>query len=467
MLRTIQKFLNCPRWLTFTLVFGLFFAVSMLRLDPDLGWHITAGQYFAAHGIPATDPFTYTAPDFPWVDHEPLSDIIVAWLYSKGGHFTLAVLFAGLWTLALWLVSKRKKSFDPPPLVFLAALATLPYAGVRTITWSFLGLAILIRLMESRRGRWFIPLLFLIWANLHGSFFVGIIYLVYVTAYGIVFAKRRRAALKSSRPLIAVSVASVLASVANPYGLRIYEEIFRTLGDNSLHQNIIEWMTNLPVATAVYLSIFALALPFSFRRKDIKEYFRVENCFLLAALVSQRHWPLFVIVSLGPTTERFRSFLPGIIRQAKTNRPLRRIVLAALAAIVGFTAWGLYSEFDFGSWSRESNSPTEAVLYLQQNPCTGNLFNEYNDGGYLIQHLPSHKVFIDGRMPSWEYDGVNYMQMFNRILGDEEYRNERFAEYGISCALVFSDREEMIKSLESKGWQAVVESDKHTLLVEE
>jgi tetratricopeptide (TPR) repeat protein len=42
--------------------------------------------------------------------------------------------------------------------------------------------------------------------------------------------------------------------------------------------------------------------------------------------------------------------------------------------------------------------PSSAVTFIQSNKPSGNMFNPYNWGGYLIWHLyPEYKVFIDGR----------------------------------------------------------------------
>ena len=51
--------------------------VSSHRQDADFGWHYRSGEYIVAHGVPAHDTFTYTAPDFPWINHEWLHDVMV------------------------------------------------------------------------------------------------------------------------------------------------------------------------------------------------------------------------------------------------------------------------------------------------------------------------------------------------------------------------------------------------------
>ena len=54
-----------------------------------------------------------------------------------------------------------------------------------------------------------------------------------------------------------------------------------------------------------------------------------------------------------------------------------------------------------GAASREiapDEYPVDAAAFLKKNRISGNMFNPYAWGGYLIWALyPDHKVFIDGR----------------------------------------------------------------------
>jgi len=72
------RWLTWPPVVTFSVIFIIYLVAALLLLDPDFGWHLQAGNYFLAHGIPATDVFTYTAKNFPWVDHEWLGDILLS-----------------------------------------------------------------------------------------------------------------------------------------------------------------------------------------------------------------------------------------------------------------------------------------------------------------------------------------------------------------------------------------------------
>lgn len=87
---------------------GLIFYVCAASIDPDFGWHLQAGRYILAHGIPTHDIFTYTAADFRWIDHEWLSDVVMALLFGAGGYWLLAAVWAVIWLAAIGLASNWK-----------------------------------------------------------------------------------------------------------------------------------------------------------------------------------------------------------------------------------------------------------------------------------------------------------------------------------------------------------------------
>jgi len=68
--------------------------------------------------------------------------------------------------------------------------------------------------------------------------------------------------------------------------------------------------------------------------------------------------------------------------------------MLSLLILGGIVISGKVLQFDMG----DNRYPSGAVRFIQRNKPSGNMFNPYNWGGYLIWHLyPEYKVFIDGR----------------------------------------------------------------------
>ncbi len=373
--------------------------LSVNRLDPDFGWHLTTGKYILSHGIPAHDLFSYTAPSYRWIEHAWGNDVIVAGLYNLGGYNAAAIVFAGLWSLAVLIAGWKK----PLWVMLIASIALLPYAGVRSIVWSALGLAVLLRLLSARakKAQLAIPLVILLWANLHGSFIIGLAVILY-------YVLRRR-----DRRLGIILLIAVLATFVNPYGPRLYVEVWRTLTDRALRWQIREWRPlYIPVATWTYVVVWSAGF-WLFNRTKLKNWLSLPVLLFAAALSSTRNWILFALSAMDDL-ENFGNRLKQLWpKHLSLGRGL--VAGAMIAAVVLTLGYSLYNNL-WPAQAREDSYPVAAVAYLTYNPCPGNLFNDFNYGGYLIWRLPGVPLYIDGRMPTWrDENGQRYVDRYLAI----------------------------------------------------
>lgn len=428
----MKRFLT-KRTLFFGGVYALFFLWSLYTLDPDFGWHLRAGQYFLSNGVPASDIFTYTASSFPWVDHEWLSDIFVALVYQFGSFWLLAAIYAGMWTTAVALVSKKV----PYAIIIVGVIAILPFAGVRTLTWSVLFLALLYQILHAKQTKWqlTIPLLFLLWANVHGSFLVGIAY------GGWVMLQRR------SWRLFVLGCVSLALTFVNPYGYHIYTEIFRTMLDGNLSANIVEWQRfALPIAAAPYALLWVALMVYVNQRKW-REYITFDTLLFIWSCLSMRMTPLFVLISLTSIPSlisRLAKTIPKADLPQATQLARRSLqVLVVICLLIPVLSSVLTKN--------SIHYPVHAISYLKANPCKGNLFNSYNFGGFLIWQLPNTKVYIDGRMPSWKYEGKDYMATYNQVLTEKSVRDTEFSRFDIRCAVI-ENTSPLYSELRREGW---------------
>jgi hypothetical protein len=437
--------------LKFVLIFISFFLIAWTSIDPDFGWHLQAGNYIRAHGIPSHDIFTYTARTFHWVDHEWGNDVIVSWFYSLGGYNLLAVIFASLWTAALFIVGNRTRLL----VLLLAGAAMIPYAGIRPIAWTVFLLALLLKIISSKQRRliWLVPLIFVIWANLHAGFIVGLAVLAY-------YMVRQR------RKMIAVVLGlSFVATLVNPYGLKLYVEVARTTFDSSLHFQISEWaIFYLPVATYAFVALWGAGF-WLLRRKKLTNWLDIGPIFFTAAMAATRNVPLFIVASikdLDKYYEELKNQLPH-----ELNQPRKRVLNLFALIVVGWLAYVVVTTFI--PWpQRDAPYPTQAISYLRAHPCDGNLFNDYDYGGYLIWQLPSQPVYIDGRMPSWRNDsGQKYLDIYFQIISNKAIRTKQFTKYNIACVLLSrsSFNNQILNSLQKSGWQDVVKTNNSELLI--
>jgi len=434
------------------IVFIIFFIVCFGRFDPDFGWHLMSGNYFRAHGIPAHDIFTYTAHNFRWIDHEWGNDVLMSYLYQVHGYLILALFFAGLWTLGLMINAWRARFV----ILLIAVAAMLPYIIIRPTAWDVVGLAIFFRILSAKKlGKailW-LPLLLLIWVNLHGGFIIGLAVLLYF------------AIIRKSKPLLLMFLLCIPVTFINPYGIRLYVEIFRTLTDWSLHHETGGMsMFNLSYPAWALVVLWCAGF-WLFAKKKLVNWIGLSPLLLAGSLVATRNIPLFAVVAtseLNYYCTQAKDLLPKQLPKLAKN-VLRIIVIVIIGLLIAFFLYRAHP-----TTNREANYPVAAVAYLKTHQCNGNLFNDFNYGGYLIWQLPEYPVFIDGRMPSWRNaEGVKYLDIYSNVIQNSTTRKNIFRQYDIACALFENNAvfKEFIGQLKAAGWKTPITANGSVLLV--
>lgn len=418
------------------------------RLDPDFGWHVQSGYYIRAHGIPAHDIFSYPASSFRWIDHEWGSDVLLSYGYQLGGYTLLAVVSAGLWTAALLLAAGKRAN---PFVLLLATTALASFLAVRptVVTALLFALTLYVLRRHGSRLQWYLPPLFIVWSNLHAGFIAGLGLVGYFML------------LRRSKRLGLILLLSVAATFCNAYGVRIYEEIIRTLLSSELHSNIQEWRSFSLRNQAIIYIIFWGAGFWLYSKPFFKRWLTLGPILLLAAVSADRNVPLFVLATIHDLSDYLKLTAAEIPQQLQGVR--RAIILTVQGSLLVVLGYALHLTYSYTPHNnREASYPVAAVAYLQQHPCPGRLYNNYNYGGYLIWKLPSSKDYIDGRMPTWE----PYMSTYVGL--EKHFKNRyqaEFARYDIQCALLSSGADRIVvNTLEQAHWHSVSSANSATLL---
>src|SRR5688572_32135439 len=165
----------------------VFFACLNPISVTDFWWQAKTGEIIVRTGsVPARDPFSWTANGEPWLVHEWLTEVFFYLAYVHLPEWLLLFYKCGLAALACALVLARAWIRSGSLVLAIgAALAagfvTRNYADLRPQMVTFVLLSgLLLALDEYHAGRmrrlpWALPLVFLLWANLHGGVVVGLI----------------------------------------------------------------------------------------------------------------------------------------------------------------------------------------------------------------------------------------------------------------------------------------------------
>lgn len=403
--------------------YGFFLAHKVNLVTADLGRHIRNGEFvFQNLKSLTTNFYSYTEPSFSTTNHHWLSGVVFYLVFKLAGFTGLSLFFLilSLSTLIIFFHLGQKKA----GFVFasLACLLVTPLLAERTeirpegfsylLTGIFFWL--LLRYKEKKLSpKWLflLPLLEILWVNLHIYFFLG----PFLIGIFLINEVLSRSPAKILRHLTIVFVLTSLATILNPFGLKgslapltIFENYGYRLVENQPVWFIEKLISN-PNFLIFKIVFFVTALSF-FLLILKKRFYFLNFCvflfFSLIAWLSIRNFTLFGFFTL-PVLAANLSFLFG--KRLKNYEEILAIFAPIL--IASFLIFSIIFKWptNFAYWRQfglglESENSRSAEFFKAQK-IQGPIFNNYDIGGYLIFHLfPEQKVFVDNRPEAYSTD---------------------------------------------------------------
>lgn len=222
----------------FLFCFGLFLML-FLRMDIDYFWHFKAGEYMVRHSTILThDVFSWSLFSYPWISHEWLFEIILYSLYLIFGkyHLFIYVFFITLGLLFFLFLSQKKEYLKNLPFALLwTVFFALVFTGLsgRPQLFSFLLLAVSVYLIfyyfyhPNSKRIYFLPIISLIWANIHGGSsnlpYLLCILVLFCGLFQFSFSKieAERISKKQIFTYLLVVFLCIIAVVINPHGIQM------------------------------------------------------------------------------------------------------------------------------------------------------------------------------------------------------------------------------------------------------
>ncbi len=467
------------------LFLGLLILTTRPIADPDFWWHLQTGEWMAAnHSIPHTDPFSFTLAGKTWVAHEWLSELFIYMLFRLGSYALLIITFASIITAAFFLTYLRCPTESRPYVagfvLLLGAVSTGPTWGVRPQMISLLLTALFLYLLDryrkTSRLRYILvlPAVSLVWVNLHGGFPLGFaIIAIYIlgeaidTLVGISTKKvtSEVAAFKHVFFLAGVLALCVLTVLANPNGFRLYLYPFETLNSPSMQQFIQEWASpdfhQFEWQPLAWLFLLILGLGLLGRKSTSITNILLVVGFGYAALRSMRNIPLFALVAVPVLAEQIGSLVRIKPQIQAQNRWLAWLSTAIL--LFGILAAGLrfMTVIQNQEKTTQETFPSGAVDWILTTRPSGNIYNTYGWGGYLIWRLyPDYRVYIDGRADVY---GDTFIYQYLQIYRGQSNWEKIFSSQGVRLVVIEPGSGLAFALRHSPGW-AVAYEDKLSVI---
>ncbi len=441
------------RLLTTLLFVAIAVAACLMPAQNDTWWQLRAGQeMWRVHGVLLRDTFSHTAYGAFWPNHEWLSQTLFYAVFAAGG-LPLLTLSAAAAITAAWAIVWRQTPTSPRTRFLLVAGVLLSACSTwspRPQVFSLLLVATTIALVRRRRYAW-LPAVFLLWANLHGAVVMGVWVLGACVAAAVVEDPA------AARRLAAAVALSVLATLATPLGLGYWRDIVASLG-RIRQLGIYEWApprvddpANIPfwVAAAALIVLAAARGRKVWSDPDARADGRLTLCasaiaLIPLALTASRNVPPFLMAAVPA----IGALLPPRAQEGRIARVERPRMNAAVAA----TACGAAVAALVVSYARSAPhlawAPLPRASLAALESCPGNLYNRYDEGGYLLWFAPDRKVFLDGRQDPYS-PALIAEQVHVETTGDFA---PTFKRYGIRCAYMPAESLVTARLVEA-GWR--------------
>jgi hypothetical protein len=459
--------------------------------DADTALHTRIGQYILANrAVPAHDLFSFSMPGGTWYAFEWLAETAFGWMFNamglKGIVLLAGVLIALYLTLLLkYMLWRGANGLVAMVVMMLAVNASSVHFHARPHLFTLLFLAIGIWILENNRRHggaliWALVPLAAVWANTHGGFVMFFALLALRIAGCLAESRlwpedgvrRRREAIQLS----AVGAACVVASFANPYGIRLHAHIVHILSSPWLISNVSEFMSPSFRSEPLYEFMVLLFAGLACVAALVRKRAIVEPLWIVflayCSLTSARHIPIYILVAApilaGELSEWWaavtalcpRRSIAGICRDVSETFSARLAgtsllipaVIAAFALLPGI------------SWPRSFPDGDVPVKLIERNLdrlANGRLFTADQTADYLIfRNQPRQKVFLDSRH---NYYGKKLVEDYLAIAqGGPKWR--MLLDY-YRLNLVLCSTSEPIASLvqAAGGWRVVDRDGKHVL----
>lgn len=366
--------------------------------DPDVWWHLRAGDWILSHHrLPSTDEWSAIASGHRWLDHEWLSQVLLALGYHAGGYRGVSVINAAcllaLLALLAYQAFRRTTPYRAAGITVLAVLGTYGGWAARPQLASFLLLvpaaSLLRRGIRTGRIPWSLMPMTWLWANLHGLWVLGV-GMVLAVATGLLLEHRRSGVTRATRyGLLAVGM--LAAAAVTPNGPRI---LAAPLEVSSVGKYVSEWGPT-PLLSIYGLGFFGLLVVYLVavaRRNDPIQWTELMPV-LFAAVLGLRY-----IRTVAPATVILVPYVAATLA-SRPQHPPRRLDRISVTALIGTVCAGVAGAIMVARTTPPlpENAPVAATAAI--NGLTGpqRVLNEYGTGGWVLWAAPESHPLIDGR----------------------------------------------------------------------
>ncbi len=391
----------------------------------DIWRHLSAGTWILAnHAIPRNLIFSQNVQS-PWVDSSWLFDVKTAMtvkLFGLRGLVLLDMSFGLVIAVAIFLLARgARRGFWTGAVLTAIALYLVAGVPLRSSIASVLLFAIVLTLITIARSTgnprllYWLPPLFLLWANLDIQFVYGLgALLLLLIAEGVGrlgpesadtwFVSRGRIPLPTTA---VITAASVLATLCNPYGYRLWGAAIRSVSLFSadpyfpeMHALRFRQPQDYVLLLLVMTAFFALGRRHA---RDLFSLLLLAVCSIVSFHLQRDAW-LVALAAVAVLSHALDSTDTDEARNPDPSAASWVLPVGTAAAFVVLMlvfAVRVPSARDVLMARVSEKFPVRACDFIRQHDLPKPLFNSYDWGSFLTWYLPEYPVQVDSRTDAY------------------------------------------------------------------
>ena len=375
----------------------------------DLAYQVRAGEVMLdTHRVLTTDPFTFTAAGHSWLNQQWGAEVLFAALWRSAAWGGIAVvwgLLVGLACLFVYLGCRaRGASASVAACLTLGGyVVAAPILMMRPQLFGIVLFAatgwIVANRDRSPARLWAVPVLAAVWANVHGSFVL--LFAVLLVAWfeeGTAGRWRRRLAL--------VGGLSAVATLVNPFGIRVWTYVTSIAANPTISGRVAEWgppSVRTPLGALFFGSVLATFVFLSTREHRASLVTLVALCFYallgMAAVRGVVWWALACPVLIAPSLHA--------VAPRESGRSFVNVAFLVALAILLAVAYPAARGQDpvSGGPAVLTYAPERLVDAVRGTvPAGSRVFASEVYGSWVEFSLPEDPVFVDPRIEVFPED---------------------------------------------------------------
>ncbi|MDP3987130.1 MAG: hypothetical protein Q8P81_02795 [Nanoarchaeota archaeon] len=427
--------------LVFLVILFIFYANKINLANADIGRHIKNGEILLKENkILGSNFYSYTNPDFPAINHHWAYGAIIYLVWATTGFFGVSLFNIIIYLLTFLLIFKiaeKKSNYRLAILFSILALPLIVYRKeVRPEVISYLLFSIYYFLLIKYKSQEInykilltsLFLLQILWVNTHIFFIFGIVLVLFFTIDSYLNYREK------TNNLIKLFLVVVLASLVNPYFLSGLLEPFMIFRDYGylLAENVSIFFMQKRTFSWFYIyveALFILGMISFFVKGNFRQ--NILNILLFVvfgglALNKIRGITLLGFLLVPILSENFKETYWKLNPRKREILRYIMLILFSLAVLIS-----LASLNDPGKGLGLLDGVQDSSNFLVENYIQGNIFNNYDLGGYLIYNLfPDKMVFVDNRPEAYPVEF--FKEVYIPMQEDNEVWERYREEYGIN-----------------------------------